>query len=82
MQPFRFEDIAMGRAIKLSDELVEEATRHAKAKHRTPPRQIEHWARIGKIVEEHQDLSYKFVQEILVGLEEHEAGEVSEYSFG
>lgn len=72
----------MGRSIKLSEELVQEATRHAKAKHRTPPRQIEHWARIGKIVEENQDLSYKFVQEVLISVEEENAGKVTEYEFG
>ncbi len=75
-------DSPMGRAIKLSDELVEEATRYAKAQHRTPPRQIEHWARIGKIAEEHQDLPYKFVQSILVSIEEQEENEVTEYEFG
>ena len=83
MQPLgRYQTINMGKAIKLSDQLVEEATRHAKVQHRTPPRQIEHWARIGKIAEEHQDLPYKFVQEVLISLEEQKAGDVSEYELG
>ena len=72
----------MAKAIKLSDELVNEATAHAKAHHRTPPRQIEYWARIGKIAEENPDLPFGFVKEILVGIEEVEAGEISEYKFG
>lgn len=71
----------MGKAIKLSDDLVDEATRYAKVHHRTPPKQIEHWARIGKIAETHQDLPYKFVQDILISLEEKDSGEVSEYDF-
>ncbi len=66
----------MARAIKLSDEL------HAKAKHRTPPRQIEHWARLGKIAEENPDLPPGFVKDILTGIEEVEAGDVSGYTFG
>jgi len=72
----------MARAIKLSDELVSEATVHAKAQHRTPPRQIEYWARIGKIAEENPDLPLGFVKDTLVSLEEVEAGDTSEYAFG
>jgi len=34
----------MAVAIKLSDELVSDAKLYAKAQHRTPPKQIEHWA--------------------------------------
>jgi len=72
----------MAKAIKLSDDLVNDATLHAKAQHRTPPRQIEYWARIGKIAEENPDLPLGFVKDVLVGLEEVEAGDVSEYVFG
>ena len=72
----------MAKAIKLSDDLVNDATAHAKAQHRTPPRQIEHWARIGKIAEENPDLPLGFVKDVLVGLEEVEAGDVSDYAFG
>jgi hypothetical protein len=72
----------VAKAIKLSDELVNDATAHAKAQHRTPPRQIEYWARIGKIAEENPDLPLGFVKDILVGMEEAEAGDVTEYKFG
>lgn len=72
----------MAKAIKLSDELVNDATAHAKAQHRTPPRQIEYWARIGKIAEENPDLPLGFVKDILVGMEEAEAGDVTEYKPG
>ncbi len=60
----------MAKVIKLSDDLVNDATVHAKAQHRTPPRQIEYWARIGKIAEENPDLPLGFVKDVLVGLEE------------
>lgn len=72
----------MARAIKLSDSLVEDATAHAKAMHRTPPKQIEYWARIGKIAEENPDLTMGFVKDILIGIEEVDSGDSTKYTFG
>ena len=72
----------MSKAIKLSDQLVADATQYARIFHRSPPKQIEHWATIGRIAEENPDLPLRFVNDILVGLEEAEAGDVSEYQFG
>ena len=72
----------MSKAIKLSDQLVADATRYAKVFHRSPPKQIEHWATIGRVAEENPDLPLRFVINILMGLEEAEAGELSEYRFG
>jgi len=69
----------MSKSIKLSDELVTDATAYAKIQHRTPPKQIEHWARIGKIAEENPDLTMGFVNDILVGLMQAEREEVSEF---
>jgi len=72
----------MAVAIKLSDKLVSDAKLYAKAQHRTPPKQIEHWARLGKIAEENPDLPLSFINDALIGLEEVNAGQVSEYTFG
>ena len=72
----------MAKAIKLSDELVVDAATHGKAQHRSAPRQIEYWARIGKIADENPDLTLGFVKDILTGLEEAETGDVTEYQFG
>jgi hypothetical protein len=72
----------MSVAIKLSDKLVDDAKLYAKAQHRTPPKQIEHWARLGKIAEENPDLPLSFINDALIGLEEVKAGKVSEYTFG
>ncbi len=72
----------MARAIKLSEQLVSDAAIHAKAQHRSTPRQIEYWARIGKIADENPDLPLGFVKDILTGLAENEAGDTSEYRFG
>ena len=72
----------MAKAIKLSDELVVDAATHGKAQHRSAPRQIEYWARIGKIADENPDLTLGFVKDILTGLEEAETGDITEYHFG
>jgi hypothetical protein len=74
--------LVMSKAIKLSDELVNDATVHAKAQHRSIPKQIEYWAKIGKIADENQDLPFGFVKDVLVAIEEAESGDVSEYRFG
>ena len=72
----------MAKAIKLSDELVVDATTHGKAQHRSAPKQIEYWARLGKIADENPDLPLSFIKGILTGIEEKKAGDVSEYQFG
>jgi hypothetical protein len=72
----------MAKAIKLSDDLVNDAQRYAAVNHRSAPKQIEHWAAIGKIAEENPDLPLGFVKDTLVGLEETKGGNVSEYEFG
>ena len=41
----------MGRAVKLSDELVESARHESKIYSRSMTQQIEHWARIGRAAE-------------------------------
>jgi len=71
----------MATAIKLSDELVSDAAINGKAQHRSTPKQIEYWARLGKIAEENPELPLRFVQGILIGIEERKAGAVSEYKF-
>ena len=71
----------MSRAIKLSDKLIEDAAIHGKALHRSPPKQIEHWATIGKIAEENPDLPMSFITSILIGLEDEKAGRISECKF-
>jgi hypothetical protein len=71
----------MATAIKLSDELVSDAMINGKAQHRSTPKQIEYWARIGKIADENPDLPLGFIKGILVGIEESKSGAVSEYEF-
>ena len=72
----------MATAIKLSDALINDAAINGKAQHRSTPKQIEYWARLGKIAEENPDLPLGFIKGILIGKEEIDAGDVSEYEFG
>jgi len=72
----------MAAAVRVSEELVNEAMRFSRIDHRSLAGQIEHWARIGKCSEENPDLTYSLIKEILIGLEELEQGEKTEYTFG
>lgn len=70
----------MAKAVKLSDELVAEAKKHAKANCRSVPGQIEFWAKVGRNMEANPDLPYQFVVDILLALEDD--SEPTEYKFG
>jgi hypothetical protein len=72
----------MAIALKLSDELIEMTKPRAAAEHRSVPKQIEYWARLGKTVEENPDLPLQFIKDTLVAAEEAKAGQLSEYKFG
>jgi hypothetical protein len=72
----------MPTAVRVSDKLVSEARKFSKVDHRSLTGQIEHWARIGKCAEENPDLTYDLIKEILIGIEELDRGEKSEYQFG
>jgi len=72
----------MSTAVRVSDKLVKEARLVSAVDNRSVTGQIEHWAKIGKCAEENPDLTYSLIREILMGLEELEQGESSEYPFG
>ena len=72
----------MAIALKLSDDLVDVARVSAAAEHRSVPKQIEYWARIGKAVLENPELPLRVVQDILLSREEAKAGHLSAYEFG
>ena len=64
----------MTTAIKLSDDLVEQARRHGRVYSRSAPKQIEYWSRIGRIVEENPDVPYSFIKDSLLAKEEAASG--------
>jgi hypothetical protein len=72
----------MATAVRISEELVDEAKKYGRIDHRSLAGQIEHWARMGKCAEENPDLPYYLIKEILIGLHELDQGEKTEYTFG
>ena len=75
------EGSGMATAVRISDNLVNDARKISRIEHRSLTGQIEHWAQLGKCAEENPDLPYSLVKEILIGVEELEQGEKSEYKF-
>ena len=72
----------MTTAVRVSENLVREARLISAVDNRSVTGQIEHWARVGKCAEENPDLTYRLIKDILIGIEELEQGESSEYQFG
>ncbi len=72
----------MATSVRISDDLLSDAKKYSKIDHRSLTRQIEHWARIGKCIEENPDLTYAQIKEILIGIEELDHGDMTEYKFG
>lgn len=72
----------MPTAVRISEDLLNEAKKFSKIDHRSLTGQIEHWARIGKCAEENPDLTYDLIKEILIGIAELDQGEKSEYELG
>lgn len=71
----------MSVAVKLSNNIVSEAKIISKALNCSIAGQIEFWAKIGKIVEENPELTYKFIKQLLISQQKAEAGKTEEYSF-
>jgi hypothetical protein len=53
-----------------------------KALNRTMPKQIEHWAKIGQMMEDNPDLPYELVRQAIISKAEKEAGKLEPYDFG
>jgi len=68
-------------AIQLSNEMILEASKYASVYTRSLSMQIEHWARIGKIAEENPDLTYTFIEDVLIGNAELDNGNVTPFEF-
>lgn len=69
-------------SIRLDQQLIEKAAIIAKALDRTTPKQIEHWAKIGEMMEDNPDLPYEFVKQAIIAKAEREAGKLEPYDFG
>lgn len=65
--------------VKMSESLVDQAKRYAAVEHRSVPKQIEYWSRIGKIAQDNPDLPFAMIRDILIADQEEPIGE---YEFG
>jgi len=70
----------MAISIRLDDDFVSDVKIHAEASHRSIPKQIEHWAKIGQIVEENPDMTYRFIVETLLAKSEMDNNKVTRYA--
>jgi len=64
----------MSIAIRIDEELYDQAKRTALAESRTVPLQIAYWAKLGKLALENPDLPIELVRDILIAknMNEHE----------
>lgn len=65
--------------VKLPEALVESARHYGAIEHRSVPKQIEYWSKIGRIAAENPDLPFSVIRDILVADQEEPVGE---YQFG
>ena len=72
----------MTKAIRISDGLADQAKKYSRVEHRSLAGQIEHWAKVGKYAEENPGLTYDLIKEIMIGIDELENDEKTEYNFG
>lgn len=69
----------MATSIRLDDDFVSDVKVYADAASRSIPKQIEHWAKIGRIAEDNPDLPFSFIQEILIAQAEVANNRISKY---
>lgn len=72
----------MGTTITLDSELIALAKSYSAMQSRSVPKQIAHWAKIGRLVEENPELSYSMIRSILLGMEDVKNGAIEEYKPG
>ena len=68
-------------SIRLDSALIGKAKIIGNALSRSPAKQIEHWAKIGRLMEDNPDLPYEFVKNAVIAKAEKEAGELEAYNF-
>lgn len=69
-------------SVRLDQELIEKASIMAKVFNRSTSKQIEHWAKIGEMMEDNPELPYEFVKKAIIAKAEKEAGKLEAYEFG
>ena len=64
----------MSIAIRIDEDVYDQAKRTALAESRTVPLQIAYWAKLGKLALENPDLPIEFIRDVLIAkkMNEHE----------
>ena len=70
-----------GHTIEISEHLFTDAREAGSVSGRSAAEQIEHWCRIGKVVEENPGLPYVFIKGILASKQEAEDGKLTDFFF-
>jgi len=69
----------MAISVRLDEAFVDDVRVYAEASSRSVPKQIEYWAKIGRIAEDNPDLPFSFIQEILLAKSEIDNGRMKSY---
>lgn len=67
-------------SVNLDNELIKKARIYCVAQSRSLTKQIEYWAKMGRIAEENPDLSFNAIKGILLGFEDIKNGNSEEYN--
>ena len=67
-------------SVNINKNLVETAKNYATVQSRSVTKQIEHWIKIGHLMEENPDLTYDFIIGLLQGVEDMKTGNVERYN--
>ena len=69
-------------AVKIDSDIVESAKIYGMAESRSATKQIEYWAKIGKIEQDNPDLTCQDIADLLLSMAHVKAGNTTPYSFG
>jgi len=70
------------KPIKIDRDIIDQAKIYGKADSRSATKQVEYWARIGKIAQDNPDLTYEEITEILLGMAQVKSSITTPYKFG
>ena len=69
----------MAQTVRLDDDFIADVKSHASAAHRSLPKQIEYWSKIGRMVEDNPDLPFSFIKDVMLAAEQVKEGQVTRY---
>ncbi|WP_235660945.1 ParD-like family protein [Aeromonas veronii] len=69
----------MAQTVRLDDDFIADVKIHASAAHRSLPKQIEYWSKIGRMVEDNPDLPFSFIKDVMLAAEQVKEGQLTRY---